>query len=95
MNTNKQRVDEVELRAAWSEVLNLVSDTGCSLGCSQLDDLADEIERADRLPSNLTPRGLADVLRELRYRREEHIRLRDRYEPPRILSPRRRSRSDA
>ena len=89
MMTNKQREEAEDLMQAWREVLNLVSETGGCLECSQLEDLADEIEDAGKLPSNLTPRGLADVLRELRYRREEHVRLRDRYEPPQILSPRR------
>lgn len=95
MMTNKQRAEEEDLRQAWREVLNLVSETGSCLGCSHLDDLADEIEDGGKLPSNLTPRGLADVLRELRYRREEHVRLRDRYEPPQIFSPKRASADDA
>ena len=95
MMTNKQRAEEEDLRQAWREVLNLVSETGGCLGCSQLDNLADESEDAGKRPNNLTPRGLADVLRGLRYRREEHVRLRDRYEPPQIFSPKRPSADDA
>ena len=64
----------------WREVLNLVSETGGALECGELDRIADDLEDTGVLPTILTARGLAAVLRELRYRREEHMKLRAREE---------------
>lgn len=59
----------------WREVIAICADGGGSLGCADLDRIADELEASGIVPSNITARGLASVLRELRYRREEHQRL--------------------
>jgi hypothetical protein len=59
----------------WREVMVICEDGAGDLGCAELDRIADDLEASGIVPNNIRASGLASLLRELRYRREEHKRL--------------------